>query len=76
MDEIACFNVFSKAPSCADDSWVLWNTTTQGAYNGFFCCAVGQTGDVNGYCHEAGDNLNADQLGITVSSYHPSARPL
>lgn len=67
MNETTCQDIFSQNPTCADSSWILWNTTTQGQYNGFFCCEAGQVGDVNGYCHAASEDLNPDLEGIIVS---------
>jgi hypothetical protein len=36
--------------SCADSSWVLWNTTTADYPIDFFCCLPGQIGTQSGYC--------------------------
>jgi hypothetical protein len=48
-----CSPGLRTSPFCADDSWSLWDKTQGGIYpDGYFCCAPGAVGLLDGTCIE------------------------
>jgi len=47
----SCQTAYEAAPYCADDSWSLWDESQGGINNkGYFCCAPGDVGLLDGSC--------------------------
>ena len=44
MTGSSCESTLEETPYCANTDWVLWNSTTVAAGQGFFCCEAGEVG--------------------------------
>jgi glucan endo-1,3-alpha-glucosidase len=65
---VNCIAAFTASPTCADDTWSLWDKSTGGIVaNGYFCCAPGQAGLLDGTCIASDAISSPTQEALQVS---------
>ncbi|KAE9367237.1 hypothetical protein N431DRAFT_445896 [Stipitochalara longipes BDJ] len=55
----SCLDTLQLNPFCADSFWVLWNSTSEDAGSGYFCCLVNQIGTQDMACDSAAADIPA-----------------